>query len=197
MAPNPDNLTAHFFSLDEYFALEHAGEARYEYWDGEIVCISGGTRAHGRIVMNVGSRFSQRLQGKRCEAFTGDTAIKTPTRLPYRYPDVSVGCGELEFETIRGIDVLLNPVLIVEVLSPSTALRDSEQKFEAYQAIQSFTEYLLIAQDIPHITRYLRQHNGRWTREAVSDVKASLRLDSIDIEIPLEEIYENVRFVTG
>jgi len=76
-------------------------------------------------------------------------------------------------------------------------LRDSEQKFEAYQAIQSFSEYLLIAQDTPHVTHYLRQHNGRWTREAESDVKASLRLDSIDIEIPLEEIYENVRFVTG
>jgi Uma2 family endonuclease len=197
MAANPDNLSTHFFSLDEYFALEHAGDARYEYWDGEIVCMSGGTRAHGRIVTNVVSRFSLKLAGKRCETFTGDTAVKTPTRLPYRYPDVSVGCSELEFENIRGIDVLLNPVLIVEVLSPSTALRDSEQKFEAYQAIQSFSEYLLIAQDAPHVTQFLRQQNGRWTREAESDVKASLRLDSIDIEIPLEEIYENVRFVSA
>ncbi|MDX6711786.1 MAG: hypothetical protein QOH96_2802 [Blastocatellia bacterium] len=69
MAPNLNSLSAHFFSLDEYFALEHAGDARYEYWDGEIVCISGGTRAHGRIVVNVGARFSQRIQGKRCETF--------------------------------------------------------------------------------------------------------------------------------
>src|SRR5215813_3959553 len=147
MAANRDNEPQHYFTLDEYFALEHAGNARYEYWDGDIVCMSGGSRADGRIVGNVFFRLSTLTRGTSCQAFTGDIAIKTPSVPPYRYPDASVGCGELRFETIRGVDSLLNPVLIVEVLSPTTQSLDREAKFAAYKAIETFSEYLLVSQD--------------------------------------------------
>jgi len=194
MVANLKDQPRHYFSLDEYFALEHAGDARYEYWDGDIVCMSGGSRAHGQISGNVFFRLRQKLSGGRCRAFTADQAVKTPTLPPYRYPDVTVGCGQLTYEGMRGVDALTNPVLIVEVLSPTTADRDREDKFAAYQAIATFSEYLLIAQDAPHVTHYLRQPDGRWTREDVTDMNAALTLESIGCALSLSDIYEDVTF---
>ena len=132
MATNPKDIASHYYSLDEYFALEHVGDVRYEYWNGEIFCMSGGTRRHGRIASNVHYRLRQRLDGGPCSAFTADTAILSPALPPYRYPDASVTCGELEFKNVQGVDALVNPVLIVEVLSPSSAMRDQEARFTAY-----------------------------------------------------------------
>jgi Uma2 family endonuclease len=167
MAANPSDSPRHYYSVDEYFALEHAGDARYEYWDGDIVCMSGGRKAHGRIAGNIFFRLRQKITGKPCEAFTADLAIKTPTLLPYRYPDGSVVCGDLKVENMRGVDAIVNPTLIVEVLSPTTAQHDREEKFAAYQAIPGFEEYLLIAQDTPHVSHYVRQSDGRWVREDI------------------------------
>ena len=192
MAADPNDPPRHFYSLDEYFALEHAGDARYEYWHGDIVCMSGGTEAHGRIASNVHYRLRRNLESGPCLAFTGDAAVKTPTLLPYRYPDVSVACGDLKFETIRGVDALINPVLIVEVLSPTTALHDREDKFTAYKAIASFKEYLLIAQDALHVSHHVRQADGRWVRDDVTDGNATLALECVGSDLRLAEIYEAV-----
>ncbi|HKF54213.1 MAG TPA: Uma2 family endonuclease [Blastocatellia bacterium] len=194
MAADPHNEPRHFYSLDEYFALEHAGDARYEYWDGDIVCMSGGTEAHGRIGGNVFYRLRQRLEGGPCLALTGDVAVKTPTLPPYRYPDATVACGDLKFQNVRGVDALINPIVIVEVLSPTTALHDREDKFTAYKAIPTFREYLLIAQDAPQITHYIRQEDGLWLPEEVSDAKARLSLGSIGISLSPSELYEGVTF---
>ena len=194
MVANPKDIPRPYYSLDEYFALEHASDARYEYWDGEIVCMSGGLEAHYRISFSVPFHLRRKLAGGPCQAFTADLPVKTPTLPPYRYPDATVACGELKFESIRGIDALLNPVLIVEVLSPSSEERDREHKFTAYQALPTFREYLLVAQDKPHVTHYTRQPNGDWTREDVTDVGASLTLSSIGCTLSLNEIYEGVKF---
>lgn len=194
MVANPKEFWQHFYTLDEYFALEHVGDARYEYWDGEIVCMSGGSQEHSYIASNVHSRLQQQLRGGRCRAFTADLPVKTPTLLPYRYPDVTVACGPPTFDTMRGIDVLTNPVLIVEVMSPTSAARDQDDKFAAYQAIPTFREYLLIAQDTPHVIHYTRQPDGRWVREDVTDLEAVLKLDSVGCTLSLREIYEDVTF---
>jgi Uma2 family endonuclease len=194
MAANPSDKPRHFFTLDEYFALEHAGDARYEYWDGDIVCMSGGSRAHGRIVGNVFYWLSARLIGGPCQVFTGDTAIRTATAPPYRYPDVSVACGELSFETIRGVDALVNPALIVEVLSPTTEQLDRGAKFAAYQAIETFREYLLVAPHTPAVQRYTRPSDGLWTPEDTSGMKSEVVLQSIGCSLALSEIYANVKF---
>lgn len=194
MVTNPKDAPRPYYSLDEYFALEHAGDARYEYWDGDIVCMSGGSRAHGRISVNAVVQLSQKLKGGPCEVFSADSPVKTPTALPYRYPDVSVGCGDLRFENIRGVDALTNPVLIVEVLSPSSEDRDREEKFTAYQAISTFAEYLLVAQDAPHVTHYTRQADGKWIREDMTDLSSSLTLVSVSCALSLDEIYEDVKF---
>ncbi len=194
MAANPKDLPQHYYSLDEYFALEHAGDARFEYWDGDIFCMSGGSRAHYILSGNIFYRLRQRLEGGQCRVFTSDTPIWTPTLPPYRYPDAGVACGELQFKHVKGVDALINPVLIVEVLSPSTATRDYEDKFTAYQAIKTFREYLLIAQDEPRVTHYTRQPDNKWLRQDAIALDASLTFAAVGCAITLREIYEEVTF---
>jgi Uma2 family endonuclease len=192
MAANPTGPPAHLYSLDEYFALEQAGEARYEYWDGEIVSMSGGSLAHGLIASNIHFRLRQKLVGGACVAFTADLPVKTPSLPPYRYPDAAVVCGDVRVENIRGVDALLNPVLIVEVLSPSTERRDREQKFMAYRTIPSFKEYLLIAQDVHYVLHQRLQSGGVWVPEEIAGLDRHLTLDSVGCVLAMAEIYEGV-----
>ena len=156
MAANPTDSPGHTHTLAEYFALERTGDARYEYWDGEIVCMSWGSEQHVRISGNIYFSLRQQLARRNCEAFTSDLAITTSALPPCRYPDVSVVRGEAQFDKIEGIAVLTNPTLVVEVLSTKTEKRDRNEKRLAYQAIPSVMEYLLVAQDSPHITHYVR-----------------------------------------
>jgi Uma2 family endonuclease len=193
MAANLKDLPRHFHTLEEYFALEWIGDARYEYWDGEIVCMSGGTRQHATISGNVYLIIGQQLKGKNCRAFTADLPIKTPTLPPYRYPDASVGCGQLIFEKVDRIETLTNPILIVEVLSPGTERRDRQEKRAAYQALPSVMEYLLVAQDAPHVTQYVRQSDG-WARFDYGDLASTVNLSSVQCLLPLSEVYDGVDF---
>ena len=196
MATNPQEAAWHYYSLDEYFALEEASDARFEYWDGDILCMSGGSREHGMISGNIFLALAISARGGQCRAFTADTAIWTPALPPYRYPDASVACGELKFKRIRNLDALINLVLIVEVLSPITASHDFAEKFAAYQAIETFCEYLLIAQDAPRVTYYVRRASGVWERREVTGTEASLSLESIDCELRMRDIYEGLTFLT-
>ncbi len=183
----------HYYTLEEYFALEKVGDARYEYWDGEIFCMSGGSRRHYQLSSNIHLRLGVKVEAKGCQPYTGDMPIKTPKLPPYRYPDASVVCGESRFEKISGIDALLNPLLIVEILSPTTEDADRETKRIAYQAIESLQEYLLIAQDKIEITRYTRTGDV-WFREIITDAAARLHLASINETIVVAEIYRGVNF---
>jgi Uma2 family endonuclease len=194
MVASMRDLPCRLYTLEEYFALEGVGEARYEYWDGEIVCMSGGSRQHATVGSNVHFRLSQGLQGKNCRAFTGELQIKTPILPPYRYPDVSVVCGKPEFDKIAGFDVLINPILVVEVLSPGTAHLDRKEKREAYQALPSLMEYLLISQDAPHITQYVRQADGQWQRRDYGDLVTVVNLPSINCTLSMQEVYDGVEF---
>jgi len=193
MVANLKDLPRRHYTLEEYFALERVGDARYEYWDGDIVCMSGGTRRHYLISERLRSKLTALLSGRPCEAFSGSVPIKTPSLPPYRYPDLSVVCGELQFEEINGIDALLNPILIVEVLSPGTELLDRNQKRDAYQSLSSMQEYLLIAQDEPHITQFVREGNG-WRRSDFSDFQGAIELSSINCRLTLSDIYDGITF---
>jgi Uma2 family endonuclease len=196
MATNPKDAPRHFYSLDEYFALENAGHVRYEYWDGDIVCMSGGSKEHTQIDGNVYHRLRLNLSGGSCRAFTSELPVKTPRLIPYRYPDATVGWGELKFEHMRSVDALVNPTSIVEVLSPTSSIRDHNEKFTAYKAIDSFMEYLLIAQDTPQVTHYVRQSDGRWESEVITDLNAEIVLSSVGCKLSLAEIYEDVTFIS-
>lgn len=194
MATNPKNVPYHYYSLEEYFALEGASDARFEYWDGDIICMSGGSRAHGMISSNVHGALILGLRGGRCRPFTADMAIWTPTLPPYRYPDASAACGELEFKHINGLDALVNPVLVVEVMSPSTAALDEGPKLLAYQAIPTLREYLLVSQDEPRVTHYARREGGAWERRDVTDPAASVELESAGCALSMRDVYEGLDF---
>jgi len=193
MVANPKDLPRRHYTLEEYFALERVGEARYEYWDGEIVCMSGGTPEHAIISGNLYLSLGQQIAGRKCRAFTADMAIKTPIMPPYRYPDLSIVCGQPDYEFVEGIGTLTNPTLVIEVLSPGSESRDRNEKRTAYQALSSLQEYILVSQDAPHITHYLKQ-NDQWSRNDCGDLQMTIELPSVGCRLSLVEVYEGVDF---
>jgi Uma2 family endonuclease len=192
MSTNPK----HLYTLDEYFALEHTGETRYEYWDGEIVCMSGGSRRHSRISSRVHQLLANHLETQRgCEAFTSDQAVKLPATFPpYCYPDVVVACGTATFDDVRGIDVLTNPALLVEVMSPTSRQRDQKNKLELYRKIASLQEYLILDQDKPLVIQHIRQPDDTWLTNTCQNLEATIVLASISYQLSLREIYATVDF---
>jgi len=181
------------YTIEEYIELDNNSEERFEYFDGEVFAMAGASPNHVRISRNICNSLEQRLVGRDCEAFPGDLRIKVPADLPYRYPDVSVVCGQQLYETLQGVEMLVNPVLLVEVLSTSTAAYDLDAKFTAYQSIESFREYLLIAQDRPHVIRYVRQPHG-WLRTETDGLESEVMIESLGVSLPLGEIYARVQF---
>ena len=153
------------YSLEDYFALERNSEERYEWWDGEVFAMSGVSRQHALIETNLTLELGARLRQSGCQLFPANMRIKVPSMPPYRYSDLSsLGglCGEAQFEQIGGVDVLTNPSLIVEVLSPSTESYDRGDKFTQYKSIPSLREYLLVAQHRSHVTHFIKQADNEW-----------------------------------
>jgi Uma2 family endonuclease len=182
------------YTVEEYIELLKTSDERFEYFDGEIVSMAAGKIAHGRIAANLIYSLRQKFGDRPCEAFGGDVAVKTVRAFPFRLPDVSVVCGEPVIEEMQGIEMLLNPLMIVEVLSPSTAAYDREDKFFIYRAIESFKEYLLVAQERAQVTRYVRQADGQWLRADIIGLENSVHLTSLNVTLPLAEIYLGVSF---
>lgn len=190
MAANPERR----YTLEEYLELERTSEERFEFWNGEIFCMSGASQAHDRILINSIVHLSTRLDAAKCRVFSSDMRIKVPSAPPYRYADLSALCGEARFEEIGGVDALTNPQLIVEVLSPSTETYDRVDKFTHYKSIETFGEYLLVAQHRPHVTHLYKQSDGTWIYAEANDLEATLSLSSVGCELPLSEIYRGVSF---
>ena len=193
MAANLKEPHRPYYTLEEYFLLEKGSERRFEYWEGEIVCMSGGTKQHAIITSNIHGELSARLKGSKCRAFTDGTPVTTPALPPYRYPDVSVVCGEMQFHSFDGIDALENPTLVIEVLSATTENTDRKQKKEAYQALPSVKEYLLVSQTAHHVTCFSR-HGEFWHREEFSGLDTIIQLASLNCDLALRDIYEGVVF---
>ena len=154
------------YSAAEYLRLERAATYRSEFYRGEIFAMAGGSPKHSRLKTNVLTELNNQLKGKPCVPFDSDLRIKCPTGL-YTYPDASVICGELEVDDEHK-DTVLNPTLIVEVLSKITEAYDRGKKFDHYRTIPSLREYLLVSQDEPMVQRFLRNDDGTWTMTAVS-----------------------------
>ena len=182
------------YTLEEYLALERDSEAKYEYWNGEVYAMSGGSLAHDQIMGNVYDALRGQLRGKACRVFTNNMQIKVPAAPPYRYADGSVVCGKVEVEQFSGNDLLLNPVLICEVLSPTTESFDRGDKFTYYKSIPSFREYLLVAQHRPHVTHYLKQADGTWSYEEANDLTGIIHLSTVGCSLALSAVYLDVDF---
>ena len=184
---------SNWFSVDEYFALERASERRFEYRDGDVVCMSGGSRQHAAIARNIVRHVANKLRAG-CQVYGSDLALYVPGGLPYRYPDASVVCAEARFQSVNGLDCLENPVLIIEVLSPSSADFDRGTKFEQYKSISEFAEYLLVAQDRPDVARRIRRHHDTWDETIFDSLDAVVHLDTVGIDLTSREIYEGLAF---
>ena len=171
MAANPERR----YTLEEYFELERTSEERFEYWNGEVFCMSGASQTHDRILVNFIVALSAKLDASKCRVFSSDMRVKVPSAPPYRYADLSALCGEARFEEIGGVDALVNPQLIVEVLSPSTEAYDRGDKFTHYKSILTFGEYLLVAQHRPHVTHLFKQTDGAWIYAEANDLESKLK----------------------
>lgn len=182
------------YNITEYIELLKNSDERLEYIDGEVVSMAGGKIVHGDIAANIVRHLGNRLADGRCRVSGGDVALKVPTAQPFRFPDASVVCGERVIEDFQGIEMLVNPTLIIEVLSPSTEAYDQGAKFLAYQSIDSFQEYLLVAQDRPHITHYTRQKRDKWLRSDIIGLNSEVKLESLNVSLPLAEIYWQITF---
>jgi Uma2 family endonuclease len=181
-----------YYSPEEYLALERAAEFKSEYFDGEIFAMAGESRNHGRVKMDVATALNTQLRGKTCETFTSDTKVRTPNLNMFGYPDVVVICRE-PISHDRFQDVILNPKVIIEVLSPSTESHDRGKKFASYRQLESLTDYLLISQDKPLIEHYVR-HGKFWLLSEESDLAQSIYIESIECSLPLQQVYARVQF---
>lgn len=180
------------FTPEEYLERERRSDVRHEYLDGQIYEMAGESLNHSQICINLAREVSLRLKGTRCQALSPNMKVRAQTRGFYAYPDLTIVCGEPLFDDERR-DVLLNPKVIFEVLSPSTAAYDRVKKFTRYRAeIASFSDYVLVAQDEMVVEHYEKQADGRWVYAAYTEISETVKLASIDCELAMREIYDRV-----
>jgi Uma2 family endonuclease len=181
-----------YVTPEEYLARERLAETRSEYYDGEIFAMAGGTPEHSLISANILRELSQQLFDKPCRVYNSDLRVRA-TEATYAYPDVTVVCGEPEFDD-PDVDVLVNPTVVVEVMSETTESWDRGGKFERYRDRKSLQEYLLVAQDRAHMERYYRQPNGEWLFTVVDGLDGTLKLPSLGCQLELARVYHLVTF---
>lgn len=190
------------FTVEAYLEIDRAAEERYEYLDGEIYAMAGESPDHGSICMNLSVIVGSQLRGTPRRAFAKDTKVRSgPQPRPgasrqglFSYPDLVVVCGPMQFhDAVR--DVLLNPTLIVEVLSPSTEVFDRGEKFRRYRTwLPTLQDYLLVAQDKPLIDHYHRVEAPRWELVSAEGLQAHVHLEALHCTLRLVEVYDRIVF---
>jgi len=183
--------TKRAFTPAEYLAMEEVADYKSEYFNGEIFAMSGGTPDHSTIAVNMTVALATRLAEKPCRVFNSDMRLHIERNGLYTYPDVMVICGKLELVKRRN-DTVINPVLLVEVLSESTRVYDRGMKFNLYKQIPTLQEYVVVESETPRAECYRRGAEDQWAVEMIDDPSATLRLASVACEIPLAEIYRKV-----
>jgi len=178
---------------EEYLAAERLSETRSEYLDGGVYPMPGGTANHGRIVSNVTTELINQLGDRPCDVFPIDMKARMPDSRKFFYPDVVAVCGELQYHDDRR-EIILNPDLVIEVLSPSTEAFDRGAKFQAYRTAGSLKEYLLVAQDSPTVEQYARNDDGSWKLTTAVGLESSLTLPSIGCTLNPGTVYKRVEF---
>jgi Uma2 family endonuclease len=176
----------------QYLDAERRATERHEYVAGSVFAMVGASRAHNLIAGSIFAELRAQLRGRPCETYVTDMRVKVARTGLYTYPDVVVVCGEPELEDDHR-DTLLNPTLLVEVLSPSTERYDRGDKFAHYRQLPSLAEYVLVAQHRPAVERFVRQERG-WLLDTVTGLDAAVTLESVGCTLSLTAIYERVTF---
>jgi Uma2 family endonuclease len=177
---------------DEYLTFERAQtDARHEYLNGEVTMMAGASLEHNRIVSNLVATLHAQMRGRPCDVFSGDMRVHVSATGLYTYPDIAALCGEPHLEGDES-DILLNPAVIMEVLSPSTEAYDRGIKFDHYRSIESLQTYVLIAQDRWQMEVFQRHDGGDWLLSVIKGPEARVGLSAIGCELVLADVYERV-----
>lgn len=180
-----------YLTPEQYLEIERKAEFKSEYYQGEMFAMAGAKWAHNLLVGNLVRELGQQLRSRPCAVCPSDMRVRVNTSGLYTYPDVVVVCGKPEFADDQR-DTLLNPNLLVEVLSPSTEAYDRGRKFELYRSIESLGEYLLVSSDRVQVDLYTRQPDSRWLLTSASGVEGFLDLQSVGCRVGLGDLYEKV-----
>ena len=183
----------HYISPEEYLKRERQAEYRSEYLNGEIFAMTGASRGHNLVSGNIFGEIRQQLKGSSCEAYLGDMRVRVTFNGLYTYSDVVVVCQEPMFEDEQ-VDTLLNPAVLVEVLSKSTERYDRIAKTTYYRTLDSLTEHLLVAQEEVRLEQYVKQENGEWQVFYYSSLDNVVELRSIGCSLALRDVYDKVAF---
>lgn len=187
--------TAAYYTAAEYLALERRATYKSEYVNGHIIAMSGASRRHNLIAANISRELSSQLRGRPCESYISDMRVRVSETGLYTYPDVVAVCGDIRFADEQ-TDTLLNPTVIVEVLSASTEAYDRGDKFAHYRRLASLHDYVLVSQDAVRVEHYVRQ-GEKWLLSEASLLTDTVSLASIQCTLVLEDIYDKVRFDTA
>ena len=182
-----------FLTPEEYLAFERQADFKSEYFQGETFAMAGTSRRHNRLVVNLTISLGGKLLPKGCEVFANDMRVKVEANGLYTYPDLAVVCSEPRFEDTE-LDTLLNPELLIEVLSPSTEAYDRGRKFDLYRQLDSLTDYLLVAQEQAQVLHYRKPASGDWLLHESTALTDSLRLEEWGLELPLSELYAGIEW---
>ncbi len=188
----PHDREAEQMSEAAYLQFERESDTRHEFINGQVIAMTGASQSHNRITVNLIRLFGNAFEDGRCEVYGADMRVKVPGG-NYVYPDVSLVCGEARLDE-KAFATLINPLVIIEVLSPSTEAYDRGEKFRQYRQLETVREYVLIAQDSPRIERYWRQSDDIWSFRDAEGVDAQVRLDALDVVLSLREVYARVVF---
>ena len=180
---------AAYVSPEHYLHLERAAEEKHEYFEGEVRATAGAGFMHNVLCANLAGEISKRMRGKNCAVVGSNQRLQVLNGSAYVYPDLTVVCGQPEFNEEKIFDTLLNPTLLVEVLSESTTDKDRSEKFMLYRQIPSLQQYLMLDSRTCLAELYTRQPNGNWLFAETRDLTAILDLGSIDCQVPLAEVY--------
>lgn len=181
-----------YLSPEEYLAIERRSEYKSEYSNGEMFAMSGASLEHNRITVNLLSDVKRQLRSGSCEPFGSDMRVEVPLPRKYVYPDLSIVCGEPEFADSE-FDTLVNPLVVFEVLSPSTERFDRGTKFVWYRRVSSLREYVLVSQAEPRVERFVRR-GQEWVLTEATGLDAAIRLETVGCDLALADIYERVDF---
>lgn len=180
------------YNADEYLALEESAEYRSQFYDGEIFTMAGASRKHNIAAGNIYANLHFQLRNRPCEIYQNDMRVKVSENF-YTYPDIVIVCGEPQIERKHG-ENLLNPIVLIEVLSPSTEKFDRGEKARLYRLMPSLKEYVLVSQDKSYIEHFVRQENGGWLLTEIAKMTEVLPLPTISCELNLSDIYARIDF---
>lgn len=179
------------FTPRDYLAWERQQETRHEYFAGEIYAMTGASREHNLVCLNIAASLHTQLRGKPCEVYNNDMRVKVSETGIYTYPDIVAACADPQFEDAE-VDTLLNLVLIIEVLSDSTEPYDLGAKFQHYRTLPSLRDYLLVAQTEYRVEHYVREVSSRWSLTEYRGLDDRIELASVDCRLILRDMYERV-----